>query len=197
MKKVDDQLVQELADQMKNMDPMLVRKMRAVTDEMKINPDMEGQVDDNEDKCEVRNLTCVKFPTRNQCSGIAMGGCMTRIQIMSMIFSPRVVLFLLVGIAGLTVAALFFSYFWYSFYSKKSLKFDDFLNLVRISENFSISGGTIMEIKPIKLDPKIRPPKSMLDQQLQKLQNLKAPMDLKRKPILIMSMNSHECIYLK
>ena len=192
MKKVDDQLVQELADQMKNMDPMLVRKMRAVTDEMKINPDMEGQVDDNEDKCEVRNLTCVKFPTRNQCSGIAMGGCMTRIQIMSMIFSPRVVLFLLVGIAGLTVAALFFSYFWYSFYSKKSLKFDDFLNLVRISENFSISGGTIMEIKPIKLDPKIRPPKSMLDQQLQKLQNLKAPMDLKRKPILIMSMNSHE-----
>ena len=192
MKKVDDQLVQELADQMKNMDPMLVRKMRAVTDEMKINPDMEGQVDDNEDKCEVRNLTCVNFPTRTQCSGIAMGGCMTRIQIMSMIFSPRVVLFLLVGIAGLTVAALFFSYFWYSFYSKKSLKFDDFLNLVRISENFSISGGTIMEIKPIKLDPKIRPPKSMLDQQLQKLQNLKAPMDLKRKPILIMSMNSHE-----
>ena len=188
MKKVDDQLVQELADQMKNMDPMLVRKMRAVTDEMKINPDMEGQVDDNEDKCEVRNLTCVKFPTRTQCSGIAMGGCMTRIQIMSMIFSPRVVLFLLVGIAGLTVAALFFSYFWYSF-AKNSLQFDEFSNLVLI---FSISGGTTMEIKPIKLDPKIRPPKSMLDQQLQKLQNLKAPMDLKRKPILIMSMNSHE-----
>lgn len=132
MKKADDQLVQELADQMKNMDPMLVRKMRAVTDEMKINPDMEGQVDDNEDKCEVRNLTCVKFPTRTQCSGIAMGGCMTRIQIMSMIFSPRVVLFLLVGIAGLTVAALFFSYFWYSYYSKKSLQFDEFLNLVLI-----------------------------------------------------------------
>lgn len=114
MKKVDDQLVQELAEQMKNMNPILVRKMRAVTDEMKINPDMEGQVDENEDKCEVRNLTCVKFPTRNQCSGIAMGGCLTRIQVLSMIFSPRVVLFLLVGIAGLIVAALFFSYFWYS-----------------------------------------------------------------------------------
>ena len=131
MKKVDDQLVQELAEQMKNMDPILVRKMRAVTDEMKINPDMEGQVDENEDKCEVRNLTCVKFPTRNQCSGIAMGGCLTRIQVLSMIFSPRVVLFLLVGIAGLIVAALFFSYFWYSL--KRLLQI---LNVFNFNFNF-------------------------------------------------------------
>ena len=40
MKKVDDQLVEDLVEQLKNMDPILVRKMRAVTDEMKINPEI-------------------------------------------------------------------------------------------------------------------------------------------------------------
>ena len=28
-----------------------------------------------EEKCEVRNLSCVAFPTMKQCQGIAMGGC--------------------------------------------------------------------------------------------------------------------------
>ena len=53
-----------------------------------------------------------------------------------------------------------------------------------------------MGIKPIKWDPKIRrppKPKSMLDQQLPKLQNLRTPKDLKRNPTLIMSTNSHKC----
>ena len=95
---------------------------------MRIDPAMEGQVD----KCEVRNLTCVNFPTVEQCSGIAMGGCLgkcfafiivlltvislfnvaARIQIITMIFSPRVVLFLLIGITGLTLATVFFTYYW-------------------------------------------------------------------------------------
>ena len=31
-----------------------------------------------EEKCEVRNLTCVKFPTVKQCQGIGMGGCLCK-----------------------------------------------------------------------------------------------------------------------
>ena len=86
---------------------------------------MENEEQMEDEKCEVRNFTCVSFPTRSQCTGIAMGGCLTRLQILSMIFSPRVVLFLLVGIAGLTAAALFFSYYWYSIslYSSKNEMF--------------------------------------------------------------------------
>ena len=125
LKEVDDQLVEDLVEQMKDMDTVTIRKMRAVTDEMKINPESMENEQMEDEKCEVRNFTCVNFPTRSQCTGIAMGGCLTRLQILSMIFSPRVVLFLLVGIAGLTAAALFFSYYWYSIslYSSKNEMF--------------------------------------------------------------------------
>ena len=33
---------------------------------------------DKEEKCEVRNLTCVTFPTKKQCRGIGVGGCVCK-----------------------------------------------------------------------------------------------------------------------
>ena len=45
-----------------------------VTNEMKVDPVMDGTNLEDE-KCEVRNLSCVAFPTKMQCQGIAMGGC--------------------------------------------------------------------------------------------------------------------------
>ena len=33
---------------------------------------------DKEEKCEVKNLTCVTFPTKKQCSGIGVGGCVCK-----------------------------------------------------------------------------------------------------------------------
>ena len=41
---------------------------------MKVDPVMDGTNLEDE-KCEVRNLSCVAFPTKMQCQGIAMGGC--------------------------------------------------------------------------------------------------------------------------
>ena len=37
-----------------------------------------GKMKMMEEKCEVRNLTCVKFPTVKQCQGIGMGGCLCK-----------------------------------------------------------------------------------------------------------------------
>ena len=45
-----------------------------VTNEMKVDPVMDGTNLEDE-KCEVRNFSCVAFPTKKQCQGIAMGGC--------------------------------------------------------------------------------------------------------------------------
>ena len=44
---------------------------------MKIGNNM-GEKKTMEKKCEVRNLTCVKFPTVKQCQGIGMGGCICK-----------------------------------------------------------------------------------------------------------------------
>ena len=43
---------------------------------MKIDPILGKHM--MEDKCEVRNLSCVAFPTIKQCKGIAMGGCVCK-----------------------------------------------------------------------------------------------------------------------
>ena len=49
-----------------------------VTNEMKVDPVMDGTNLEDE-KCEVRNLSCVAFPTKMQCQGIAMGGCVGKL----------------------------------------------------------------------------------------------------------------------
>ena len=51
-----------------------VKSIFLVTNEMKVDPVMDGTNLEDE-KCEVRNLSCVAFPTKMQCQGIAMGGC--------------------------------------------------------------------------------------------------------------------------
>ena len=73
----DEALVHNLVEQMKDLDTSLVRKIRAVTDEMTIEPRAAVLPDDevNDAKCVVKNLTCVTFPTMKQCQGIRMGGC--------------------------------------------------------------------------------------------------------------------------
>ena len=34
---------------------------------------------DKDEKCEVKNLTCVTFPTKKQCRGIGVGGCVCKL----------------------------------------------------------------------------------------------------------------------
>ena len=46
----------------------------AVAEDMKVSMDVE------EEKCEVRNLSCVEFPTVKQCQGISVGGCLCKLK---------------------------------------------------------------------------------------------------------------------
>lgn len=75
LKKTDDDLVTDLTKQMERMDVELIRKIRAVTDDMKIEASSMGS---ESDKCQVQNMTCVKFPTMKQCHGISFGGCICK-----------------------------------------------------------------------------------------------------------------------
>ena len=40
---------------------------------------MEVNVVAEEEQCNVRNLSCVAFPTVKQCTGISVGGCMCKL----------------------------------------------------------------------------------------------------------------------
>lgn len=70
MKNYDAALAQSLADKMKHMDEEYIRKVRSVSDDITVEPVMEM-----DDKCLVKNMSCVTFPTRKQCQGITIGGC--------------------------------------------------------------------------------------------------------------------------
>jgi len=106
----ENEFVSSLADQMKDMDEGLIRQIRAVTNDMKVEPMME---DYSNEKCKVQNLTCVQFPTRGQCQGVSFGGCASRVKYLYEMLSPRVMLFILISVAGLSLAVLFIGYYWF------------------------------------------------------------------------------------
>jgi len=113
LKKFDPKLAFVLADQMKDLDEEFIRKIRSATDDMNM-----GKRKMMEEKCEVRNLTCVKFPTVKQCQGIGMGGCLSNSQIIKMLISPRMLMFVLMGIFAFVLCAGFLTY--YIMYLRKS-----------------------------------------------------------------------------
>jgi len=106
----EDEFVSSLANQMEDMDEGLIRQIRAVTNDMKVEPMME---DYSNEKCKVQNLTCVQFPTRGQCQGVSFGGCASRVKHIYEMLSPRVMLFILISVAGLSLAILFIGYYWF------------------------------------------------------------------------------------
>ena len=36
------------------------------------------------EKCKVKNMSCVAFPTKKQCSGIGLGGCVSKLNYFSL-----------------------------------------------------------------------------------------------------------------
>ena len=36
------------------------------------------------EKCKVKNMSCVAFPTKKQCSGIGLGGCVSKLKYFSL-----------------------------------------------------------------------------------------------------------------
>ena len=41
----------------------------------------EAEAEPEAEKCVVRNMSCVVFPTRDQCQGIGVGGCVSESKI--------------------------------------------------------------------------------------------------------------------
>lgn len=72
-----------------------------------------GEPEPETTKCIVRNLTCVRFPTLQECSGIAVGGCVTRSQALAILFAPRVIIVIVAVILILIVAIGGVAYYLY------------------------------------------------------------------------------------
>ena len=41
--------------------------------------------------CSVKNMTCIKFPSKNHCKGIAVGRCVSRTDLLVKLFTPDIV----------------------------------------------------------------------------------------------------------
>lgn len=65
------------------------------------------------DACVVRNMTCVKFPSRKHCKGIALGRCGSRTDLLVALFTPHVVMVTIVSVFVFVIVAIGLSYYCY------------------------------------------------------------------------------------
>jgi len=63
--------------------------------------------------CVVRNMTCVKFPSRKHCKGIALGRCGSRTDLLVALFTPHVVMVTIVSVFVFVIVAIGLSYYCY------------------------------------------------------------------------------------
>jgi len=67
----------------------------------------------DKDACVVRNMTCVKFPSRKHCKGIALGRCGSRTDLLVALFTPHVVMVTIVSVFVFVIVAIGLSYYCY------------------------------------------------------------------------------------
>merc|ERR1712038_1243284 len=71
----------------------------------------------DKDACVVRNMTCVRFPSRKHCKGIALGRCGSRtdllVDYLTALFTPHVVMVTIVSVFVFVIVAIGLSYYCY------------------------------------------------------------------------------------
>jgi len=67
----------------------------------------------DKEACVVRNMTCVKFPSRKHCKGIALGRCGSRTDLLVALFTPHVVMVTIVSVFVFVIVAIGLSYYCY------------------------------------------------------------------------------------
>ena len=55
--------------------------------------------------CSVKNMTCIKFPSKNHCKGIAVGNCGSRTDFLVMLFTPHIVTVTIVSVLVVILVA--------------------------------------------------------------------------------------------
>eukprot|EP00094_Tigriopus_californicus_P000650 TCALIF_00631-PA protein Name:"Protein of unknown function" AED:0.31 eAED:0.31 QI:0/0.25/0/0.44/1/1/9/0/445 len=88
-------------------------QVRRYTRSLMENDTERAEPEGGANQCIVRNLTCVRFPTIQECSGIGVGGCVTRSQALAILFAPRVIIVIVAVILVLIVAIGGVAYYLY------------------------------------------------------------------------------------
>lgn len=65
------------------------------------------------DACVVKNMTCIKFPSRKHCTGIALGRCGSRTDLLVALFTPHVVMVTIVSVFVFVIVTIGLSYYCY------------------------------------------------------------------------------------
>jgi len=101
----NDDLAYRIAEKMR----ILMRKKRELetvetADNMTVVPEMP---------CKVKNMTCIKFPSKHHCKGIAVGRCGSRTDLLAKLFTPHVVMVTVVSVLVIVVVTVGLSYYCY------------------------------------------------------------------------------------
>lgn len=101
----NDALAYKVAEKMR----ILLRKKRELeTIETPKNTSMPDEM-----ACSVKNMTCVKFPSKKHCKGIAVGRCGSRTDLLAKLFTPHVVMVTIVSVLVIVVVTVGLSYYCY------------------------------------------------------------------------------------
>jgi len=73
------------------------------------------------DACVVKNMTCVKFPSRKHCTGIALGRCGSRTELLVALFTPHVVMVTIVSVFVFFIVTIGLSYYCYRLKSENKI----------------------------------------------------------------------------
>ena len=63
--------------------------------------------------CTVKNMSCIQFPSRRHCKGIAVGRCGSRTDLLAKLFTPHVVMVTIISILVIVVVTVGLSYYCY------------------------------------------------------------------------------------
>ena len=74
------------------------------------------------DYCIVRNMTCLEFPTKSQCSGFGVGRCGTMRDMLVKLFTPHVVMVSVVSIIVIVMVTVGLSYYCYKLKSENRVE---------------------------------------------------------------------------
>jgi len=73
----------------------------------------EEEVEVVENPCVIRNMTCVKYPSKTHCKGIAVGRCGSRTDLLAKLFTPHVVMVTVVSLLVIIAVTVGLSYYCY------------------------------------------------------------------------------------
>ena len=79
----------------------------------------------DERSCSVKNMTCIKFPSKNHCKGIAVGNCESRTDFLVRLFTPHIVTVTIMSVLVIILVTLGLSQYCYKLMTENRVEPSD------------------------------------------------------------------------